>query len=296
MENAYVLQLNQNDNQHQEFYLCFCGYADCAPGHSFGPAVRGNYLLHVVLEGEGEFHVDGKVYHLKKGQGFLIEPRIQTFYKASGENPWSYMWIGFNGTRCEKYLRGLGLNKSHPIFRTEYLDKLKALLLDMLHHSKIGEYHDFFLQGYLYQFLGYLAKELTVELPSTPNERRSYYVRKAVEYINNNYVHEITVQDVADFVCINRSYLCTLFKKELGISPQQYLSEFRLDRGADMLSLSDLSIENIAVSCGYRTPLVFSKTFKRKMGVSPNQYRKDSWKRNKEKLENNKGELASLLK
>lgn len=286
MENAYVLQLNESDNRYQEYYLCFCGYANCSPGHSFGPAVRNNYLIHVVLEGEGEFRFDDKVYYLKKGQGFLIEPHVRTFYKSSKERPWTYIWIGFNGSRCEKYLRDLGLGMSHPIFKTNYTGELEALLLNMLKHSKIGQYHDFFIQSYLYQFLGYLAKELTVELPSAPNERKTYYVRKAVEYISNNYVYEISVQDVADFVCINRSYLSTLFKKELGISPQKYLADFRMDKGADMLTLSDLSIENIAISCGYRDPLVFSKTFKRKMGVSPNQYRKNSWKNNKEKLEN----------
>ncbi|MEY8495408.1 AraC family ligand binding domain-containing protein, partial [Lachnospiraceae bacterium 29-91] len=49
MENAYVLQLS--DQKFQDLYLCFCGYAKCEPLHSFGPAVRPNYILHYILEG-----------------------------------------------------------------------------------------------------------------------------------------------------------------------------------------------------------------------------------------------------
>ncbi|MDL2249311.1 AraC family transcriptional regulator [Lachnospiraceae bacterium OttesenSCG-928-J05] len=288
MENAYVLQLNESENQHPELYLCFCGYGECAPGHSFGPAARKGYVLHVILEGEGNFYIDKKTYHLQQGQGFLIEPDARTYYEASTDNPWTYIWIGFDGTKCQDYIKKLGISMSHPIFKTSYGPELKNLITEMLSHSKIGEYHDYFLQGYFFHFLGYLAKELTVELPYKPNEKQTFYIKKAIEYIGNNYVHEITVQNVADFVCINRSYLCTLFKNELGISPQKYLSDFRIDRGRDMLSMSDLSIESIASSCGYKNPLVFSKAFKQKIGMSPRDYRKEIWSNNKKQLESHK--------
>ena len=51
MEDAYVLTLK--NRKFSEFYLCYCGYAKCEPLHSFGPAVRPNYLIHLILEGKG---------------------------------------------------------------------------------------------------------------------------------------------------------------------------------------------------------------------------------------------------
>ena len=50
MEDAYVLQLS--DRKFSDLYLCYCGYAKCEPLHSFGPAVRSNYLIHYILEGK----------------------------------------------------------------------------------------------------------------------------------------------------------------------------------------------------------------------------------------------------
>lgn len=51
MENSYVLHLS--DHNFNDLYLCLCGYSKCEPLHSFGPAVRPNYILHYILEGKG---------------------------------------------------------------------------------------------------------------------------------------------------------------------------------------------------------------------------------------------------
>ena len=83
----------------------------------------------------------------------------------------------------------------------------------------------------------------------------------------------IRVTDIADYVCINRSYLYTLFRKELHMSPQEYLSNYRLTRASELLIVTDLSVESVAFSCGYSDPLVFSKAFKAKTGQTPSRYR-----------------------
>ena len=51
--------------------LYFAGREKCLPGHHFGPAIRAQYLLHFIIGGKGEFHVNGNVYHLAKNQVFL---------------------------------------------------------------------------------------------------------------------------------------------------------------------------------------------------------------------------------
>ena len=73
----------------------------------------------------------------------------------------------------------------------------------------------------------------------------------------------------------NYDYLRKLFKKELGITPHQYLTDRRLQAAADYLCVlgnEDVSISDIARQCGFREPLYFSRMFKKKYGVSPSYY------------------------
>lgn len=284
MEDSYVLQMK--NHKFSDFYLCFCGYAKCSPLHSFGPAVRPNYILHYIMEGKGKFLVNGEEYNLQKGQGFLIEPEVQTFYQADEEVPWTYLWIGFGGKKAEDYLRDLGLNKKQLIFQCGCGEELKQIVYSMLKHRKYTAANEYFLEGLLYTFFGTLKENM--EIAGNAGEKDgNLYVRKAVEFIQNNYADPVRVKDIADYVGVNRSYLYTLFQDNLQLSPKEYLTNFRLTRAAELLQLTDLSVETVAMSCGYQDALGFSKIFKAKMGITPSAYRKENtaWQETKRKEE-----------
>lgn len=284
MEDSYVLQMK--NRKFSDFYLCFWGYAKCSPLHSFGPAVRPNYILHYIMEGKGKFLVNGEEYNLQKGQGFLIEPEVQTFYQADEEVPWTYLWIGFGGKKAEDYLRDLGLNKKQLIFQCGCGEELKQIVYSMLKHRKYTAANEYFLEGLLYTFFGTLKENM--EIAGNAGEKDgNLYVRKAVEFIQNNYADPVRVKDIADYVGVNRSYLYTLFQDNLQLSPKEYLTNFRLTRAAELLQLTDLSVETVAMSCGYQDALGFSKIFKAKMGITPSAYRKENtaWQETKRKEE-----------
>lgn len=101
------------------------------------------------------------------------------------------------------------------------------------------------------------------------------YVQYAVQFIHLNYSH-IRVNDIAKYIGINRSYLTTIFKNKLNVSPQEYLVSYRLNKGKQLLCTTDLSIQDIAASVGYDNPLTFSKMFKNAYGKSPRHFRQES--------------------
>lgn len=109
-------------------------------------------------------------------------------------------------------------------------------------------------------------------------------VDKIITYIKNNYWNDINVNSIIEYLGLNRSYLSTLFKKNMGITIQEYLTVFRLSRANELLDITNESIESIANSCGYRDPLVFTKAYKKKYGVTPTQHRKIDRKEIKENL------------
>lgn len=293
MEDSYVLQLLKP--KFKDFHLSFCGYAECEPLHSYGPASRPNYILHYIMKGKGIYQVGETKYQLKEGQVFLIEPESPTFYQADKEDPWSYLWVGFGGTEAERFVRDLGLNSRQLICECEYGEELKEIVFEMLHHTQSTAENLYYLQGKLYQFFSVLARGM--EIREYANDtKESMYVQEAIDYIKNFYSQGITVADIAKYLVLNRSYLYTVFMNSLGISPKEFLTEFRISRGKEQLSLTDLSIEEIAVSCGYQNSPAFGKAFKQKTGMTPSEYRNSNRKTTRARLISAQDELEEYQK
>ena len=76
---------------------------------------------------------------------------------------------------------------------------------------------------------------------------------------HKNYQNPLTVQEIADYLSLNRSYLTELFLKTVQLSPQQFLTRYRITKSEELLQSSSLSIQNIAYSCGYSSSFSFSK-------------------------------------
>ena len=208
MEDSYVLQLLKP--KFKDFHLCFCGFAECKPLHSYGPAARPNYILHYVMKGKGIYQVGETKYQLKEGQAFLIEPESLTFYQADKTDPWSYLWVGFGGTEAQRFVRDLGLNSRQLTCECEYGEELKEIVFEMLHHTCSTAENLYYLQGKLYQFFSVLARGIEIQQYSN-DTKESIHMQEAISYIKNYYSQKITVEDIANYLALNRSYLYTIF-------------------------------------------------------------------------------------
>ena len=263
----------------KDLRLLYTGKAICGILHSFGPAVRPNYIIHIVTKGKGSYHVDGQVYHVKEGQGFLIPPDKRTFYQADRETPWSYYWVAFSGGQAAFYLEGLGLDTKHPTFKLEKIDELVNIVEATFAFEDTSVQSELMLSSLLYQFLSLLQQSKTSTV--AVNKSVNPHVQYAIDYIKSNYAADLTVKSLAEALSLNRSYLSTIFKNEMHTTLQQYITEYRLTRAAELLGLSQLRIEDVSEYSGYKDPLVFAKAFKRKFGKTPSQYRKSEQERQK---------------
>lgn len=283
MEKAYKLEFR--NAQLGSLYVTCCGCSKTEPLHSFGPAVKPHYMIHYILSGKGTFTIGDTTYPLEAGYGFLIPPEELVFYQADPDDPWTYVWVGFSGELAVEHVKNMGLSRKQPIFRSDASDEIYAAVRDMMEHNTSGLANDLRRNGQLGIFLSYVAQDAPVRGRSE-EDKANTYVRKAVEFIQSNYCNPIKVTDVARFVCINRSYLYTLFKNAMGFSPQQFLTSFRITKATELLQLTELPIESIAISCGYTDPLVFTKAFRQLKKRSPSAYRKEylsgEGRRNKE--------------
>ena len=259
------------ENKIRDLRLCACGYQECEPYFSWGPGMRPYYLIFYVLGGAGTITAGETTRVLKAGEGFISDPDAQVSYKADGTDPWTCIWVGFDGGAAGEVARGLGLGDGTCTFSGGDGEDLRETVLSMLRHNSASSADEYYLLSGLYEFIAELSEQ--VERAQPEKKEDNYYVRKAAEYIRTHYSDNLKVSDLADYTGISRGYLYALFMQQLGISPQEYLASYRLTRAAEMLKNTGYSVESIATSCGYRDPVVFSKAFKKMHGLSPLKYR-----------------------
>nr|WP_321291692.1 AraC family transcriptional regulator [uncultured Trichococcus sp.] len=271
-------------NNQTDLKILFSGKATCESLHSFGPAVRPNYIIHIVTKGKGRYQLDNESYEVAVGQGFIIPPDTRTFYQADKEDPWSYYWIGFEGALAPFYLDALGCSGHHPVFQTENMERIIEIIEESFLWDQESLFAELMLSARLYEFL-VLCKQ-TSENPVAKDQPRNPHIREAIAYIRSYYATPMTIQNLAEALCLNRSYLSSIFKQEMGVTLQQYLTDHRLTRAAELLGLNNFSIDEIAEYSGYRDTLVFSKAFKRKYAITPTAYRKTEYARQVQLKEN----------
>ncbi|HBP38975.1 MAG TPA: AraC family transcriptional regulator [Clostridiales bacterium] len=254
-----------------------CSQQECEPGHAWGPGVRDHYLIHFILAGCGIFQSEGQTRSLAAGQGFLICPEQTAFYQADQENPWHYVWIGFNGSRAAEYLHLAGLSVRSPVFGQPGLpdgSAARGCFTAMAAALAQKRGRDLHLLGQLHLLLAGLAEENTTP-PADEDQlsRREWYVRQAADFLAMNYSRQISINGLARQIGLDRSYFGVLFREQAGVSPQQYLLRLRMEKAAGLLARSSLPVSTVARSVGYEDPLLFSRMFRKVRGQTPSEYR-----------------------
>lgn len=106
-------------------------------------------------------------------------------------------------------------------------------------------------------------------------ERRhtSSYTEQCKDYVYGHYREKIYLDDIADTLGISSSYLSRLFKKETGISLQDFINDVRVEKAANLLRYSEVTLPGIAEYVNFPSQSYFGKIFKKKMQMTPKQYR-----------------------
>lgn len=250
--------------------LYFAGKEQCLPNHHFGPAVRAQYLLHFIIQGKGRFSVNNTTYTLSRNQVFLIKPNETTYYIADKDDPWEYVWIAFDGQDAQTILQNCGLLGNKPFIDYIPCADLMRCLDTIIEKLKDQSGNDYELLGNLFLIFGYLTRSQVKMLPHSENT----YLMAAINFIQNNYHYNINVQNIADYIGINRSYLYRIFMQELSISPKEFLFCYRIHVAAELLSNTDMTVSAIATGSGFNDISAFCQHFRKRTGFTPNQYRK----------------------
>ncbi|WP_047769534.1 AraC family transcriptional regulator [Limosilactobacillus panis] len=261
-----------------ESNILFIGQDNCRPNYFYrGNNVRDNYVIHYVMDGQGTFSsANHPAVTLKKGDVFLLPKGVPCFYQADGQHPWKYFWIGLSGTKIKTMLAGSALFTKRYLRQVQgshFYDSLSCLFAALKKKSSLA--NDILVETLTYQMFYHLVTEYPGQAPKAGSKAHDH-LKLATYYLQKNFTKQsCTVEDLCHHLNISRSYLYTIFKKDLNISAQSYLTHLRMEEACQLLRSTDQTVQEVAHQVGYRDEFTFSKAFKRYSGFSPSVYRRN---------------------
>lgn len=254
--------------------LYSAGFEECPSGYSYGPKIRSYHLIHFVLYGKGELHINGHIFQLSAGDAFLIPADKISYYEASKDDPWCYAWISFLGINSQMYMYQL-MNSTDDVYIIHGLDtaKYKEHIFEIISLPDASTSSYFQANSILFKIMAMLFGDINFQ---ESRWGKISIVDEVKYYLDINYTEKIKMQDVAKSFGIHPNYLTRIFHEKYGISPKQYLIDLKLKKARRLLTTTESSISVIANSLGFDDQLAFSKIFKKEVEISPSEYRKQS--------------------
>lgn len=229
---------------------------------------RDVFILHYIASGEGVF-LD---CDFDESNGYFVVPNELEIIKSDKENPYECYWIMFKGDGAGELLEKLNL-KHNCVFsvdnKQDCIDCIKEVLFKNDYSNEAEEAYA--IQSALYKIISIHMKSAEIDEINTPS-----VAAVIAKTIKRNYRDPMKIAEIAKEFNISRNYMYTVFKKEYGISPQEYLIRRRIEKSKQLLTNNGarLSIKEISNAVGFENPLYFSRLFHARTGVSPSQYRK----------------------
>lgn len=121
----------------------------------------------------------------------------------------------------------------------------------------------------------WLLDHVTAFMDVVNASKRSPAITEVCRYVEKNYMHNVSLQEAAEIVHLNKTYLSGLFKKEMGVNFNDYLTRIRLDKARELIVTNQCNIGELAEKVGYTNSSHFTKVFKKTIGMSPLEFKKN---------------------
>lgn len=258
-------------SKYLELNLKECGREHCIAEKEFVFTPKPYYLFHYVCGGKGTLISAGVIYKLHAGDLFFIAPGDQPHYTPDVNDPWTYVWLGFDGTNARSFIAMTGLSQTNPVIH-DGGRRFKDFFDDIYNQYSLKGYFDLYCLGQAYCLLNVLCR--SVEIAAPASSVAEGHIKAAKEFILNNYAFHISVDDVAHNVGVTSNYLANIFSKYEKSSPKKYIIKVRMESASLLLKSGAYRVNEVAKKVGYSNQLHFSNEFKRYFNESPTSYQK----------------------
>lgn len=229
---------------------------------------RNDYQILYVVHGECFVWHNNTEYKLEAGDYVIYFPHEKQEYRYTGVTDTLTYWIHFTGASVEEIFSDAHLTSG------VYFAPINKSVQSCF--KKIITFHS--LQKYEIQANAYLLSLISsLSLGEGEKSASEYpqYLIDAIKYINLNWQNPISITLLAEKACLSKSRFLHSFKENVGTSAYSYIVNIKIEKAKELLLSTDMNISTVAETVGYSDSLYFSRLFKKHIGISPKEYRKN---------------------
>lgn len=270
----WLYYMPEDIDKEGSFWPLRAGMMTAKPGYYAGPRRIKSYSMHFVRRGEVQLEYGREGVVLTEGDIFCLYPMQTYVYREiAGNEKLEMCWLNIDGPRVEQMLTRCGLTPSEPFIKNGWTPSLQRTINRMLDRLRqdtaVTPSLRLEIQSLLYRLFSQLMEGTKEECKTEPAD----WIKQCMDYITTHAAEGISVQRVAEWAGVNRTYFSSLFSRQIGMTPIMYITKIRMDRAMRMLVDTGTSVTDIAQALGYPSLYSFTRAFKNRFGLSPTQYR-----------------------
>lgn len=275
------LELIQDDPLTGDLYIHSLGHIPRARHHHISrPAGSPYHVFLYCTDGKGTVNSNGTEFSLTANRYMVLPAGVPFSYYADDADPWSLYWIVFGGDKAVVFSNAMSKPRtaqpsvhSRIEQRTELFDTVHSLLCGGLTLPKIN-YANVIVMHFLTSFL-YLNLDRG---PTPQREHGDNMVAKVTHFMNENIEKNLTLKDLSAIAGYSGNYFYRKFFRETGHGPIDYFIRLKMNKASILLIKTRLRISQIAGKLGFASADYFSRMFKKTVGISPTEFRRQNFR------------------
>ena len=280
---------SEEKRQHSSKLVPFSYYKGMMPEYFSGVPLHwhSEFEMNYMVKGCAEFICGDLKFAAGKGDIVIISPNLlHAIYPKDNSGQlfdtivFSPEMIGFAANdrcaaECIRPIASGGFSAVHITKDHIYYDELKTTAENIFSCAKGNSSKlDMLMKSELLRLFWLLENVGDITPAASPKNQRSEFIRPAIEYINENFGENITVEKLAEILHISKSYFMNRFKQAAGVSAVEYIIQLRIKKACEFLIRTDKTVTEISFECGFKNLSNFNRQFRKIIGCTPNEYRK----------------------
>ena len=231
------------------------------------------HALYYVRSGHGTLTIRNQKCDLTAGSFYFITANESVLYESDEKDPLQYYWISIYPSFAEEIATIMGFTEDAPIRIANKPEKIIKIFETLLAAKSANADAYFKVLSGITQILS--LEYSNVEYVETSSVHKTF-AKNVKQQIDLNYTNpNFHIEAVAQMLYVSHAHMSRIFKEVMGITPVRYLIEVRLNYAAKLLSEPGTKVKDLCEACGFSDEAHFMKSFKKKFGVTVNEYKKD---------------------